>query len=62
MNIYIFRKVKRMKHKFTVVIESNDDSEDREVVKDCLQGWLELNCGQEADLCGYPDWKSVEVE
>ena len=34
-----------MKHKFTVVIESNDDSEDRE-----------------ADLCGYPDWKSVEVE
>ena len=36
-----------MKHKFTVVIESNDDSEDREVVKDCLQGWLELNCGTE---------------
>lgn len=51
-----------MKHKFTVVIESNDDSEDREVVKDCLQGWLELNCEQEADLCGYPDWKSAEVE
>lgn len=51
-----------MKHKFTVVIESNDDSEDREVVKDCLQGWLEMNCGQEEDLCGYPDWKSAEVE
>lgn len=39
-----------MKHKFTVVIESNDDSEDREVVKDCLQDWLEMNCGQEKDL------------
>ena len=51
-----------MKHKFTVVIESNDDSEDREIVKDCLKGWLEQNCGQESDLCGYPDWKSAEVE
>lgn len=26
-----------MKHKFTVVIESNDDSEEREVVKDCRE-------------------------
>lgn len=51
-----------MKHKFTVVIESNDDSEDREVVKDCLQDWLEMNCGQEKGLGGYPDWKSAEVE
>lgn len=51
-----------MKHKFTVVIESNDDSENREVVKDCLQDWLEMNCGQEKDLGGYPDWKSVVVE
>ena len=51
-----------MEHKFTVVIESNDDSEDREVVKDCLQDWLEMNCGQEKDLGGYPDWKSAEVE
>lgn len=51
-----------MKHKFTVVIESNDDLEDREVVKDCLQDWLEMNFGQEKDLGGYPDWKSVEVE
>lgn len=39
-----------------------DETEDREIVKDCLKGWLELNCGQEADLCGYPDWKSAEVE
>lgn len=29
-----------MKYKFTVVIESYDDSEDREIVKDCLQEWL----------------------
>ena len=28
-----------MKHKFTVVIESNDDSEDREVVK-CDVCWI----------------------
>ena len=53
---------KSMKHKFTVVIESNDDSEDREVVKDCLQDWIEMNCGQEKDLGGYPDWKSAVVE
>jgi hypothetical protein len=51
-----------MKHKFTVVIESNDDSEDREVVKNCLQDWLEMNCGQEKYLGGYPNWKSAEVE
>lgn len=51
-----------MKHKFTVVIESNDDSEDREVVKDCLKDWLEMNCGQEKYLGGYPDWKSAEIE
>lgn len=42
-----------MKHKFTVVIESNDDSEEREVVKDCLKDWLEMNCGQEKDLGDY---------
>ena len=54
--------ISNMEHKFTVVIESNDDSEDREVVKDCLQDWLEMNCGQEKDLGGYPDWKSAEVE
>ena len=51
-----------MKHKFTVIIESNDDSEDREVVKDCLQDWLEMNCGQEKDLGGYLDWKSAKVK
>lgn len=34
----------------------------KEVVKDCLQDWLEMNCGQEKDLGGYPDWKSAEVE
>ena len=51
-----------MKHKFIVVIESNDDSEDREEVKDCLQDWLEINYGQDKDLGGYPDWESVEVE
>ena len=51
-----------MKYKFTVVIESNDDSEDREVVKECLKDWLEMNCRQEMDLGGYPDWKSAEVE
>ena len=51
-----------MKHKFMVVIESNNCSEDREVVKDCLQDQLEINCGQEKDLSSYPDWKSAEVE
>ena len=51
-----------MKHQFTVIIESNDDTEDREEVKDCLQDWLELNCGQTKNLSGYPDWKSAEVE
>lgn len=52
-----------MKHKFTVIIESNDDSEDREVVKDCLKNWLGINCGQEEkDLCCCPNWKSAEVE
>lgn len=52
-----------MKHKFTVIIESNDDSEDREVVKNCLKNWLEINCGQEEkDLCCCSNWKSAEVE
>ena len=51
-----------MKHKFIVVIESNDKSENREGVKACLQDWLEMNCGEEKDLSGYPDWKSVEVK
>lgn len=51
-----------MKYKFTVVIELYDDSEDRETVKDCLEEWLEMNCGEEKDLGGYPDWKTVEVE
>ena len=51
-----------MKHKFTVIIESNDDSEGREEVKDCLQDWLEMNCGQDKDLGGYPDWKLVETK
>lgn len=45
-----------MKHKFTVVIESNDDSEDREVVKDCLQDWLEMNCGQERRT-----WAAIQI-
>ena len=47
-----------MKHKFTVFIESNDDSEDREEVKDCLQDWLEINCGPGRDS----SWKLAEVE
>lgn len=51
-----------MKHQFTVIIEPNDNTEDRETVKDCLQGWLEWNCGQTDDLCVCPDWKSAEVE
>ena len=52
-----------MKHKFMVIIESNDDSEDREVVKDCLKNWLVINCEQEEkDLCCCPNWKSAEVE
>lgn len=51
-----------MKYKFTVVIESHDDSEDREEVKDSLIDWLEMNCGEEKDLGGYPDWKTAEVE
>lgn len=51
-----------MKYKFTVAIESYDDSEDREEVKDCLQEWLQMNCGEEKDLGGYPDWKTAEVE
>ena len=51
-----------MKHKFTVIIEFNDNSENREVVKDCLQDRLEMNCGQDKDLGSYPDWKPVEVE
>lgn len=51
-----------MKYKFTVVIEPNDDSENRGIVKDCLEDWLDMNCGQEKDLGGFPDWKSVEVK
>ena len=51
-----------MKHKFTVIIESNDDTEGRKEVKECLHDWLELNCGQTKTLFGYPDWKSAEVE
>ena len=51
-----------MKYKFIVIIESNDKSENREEVKDCLQDWLEMNCEQDKDLGGYPDWESVEVE
>lgn len=51
-----------MKHKFTVIIESNDDTEDRETVKDRLQEWLELNSNQTKDLCGTPEWKSVKVK
>lgn len=47
-------KEMNMKHKFTVVIESNDDSEDREVVKDCLKDWLEMNCGHETWSLRYP--------
>ena len=31
-----------MKHKFTVVIESNDKSENREAVKEYLKDWLEI--------------------
>ena len=69
--MYLLQKINRplwdinsnnMKYKFTVVIESYDDSEDRETVKDCLEEWLEMNCGEEKDLGGYPDWKTAEVE
>ena len=38
-----------MKHKFIVIIESNDDSEDREEVKNDLRDWLEINCGTGRD-------------
>lgn len=52
-----------MKHQFTVIIEPNVDAEDRETVKECLQYWLQLNCGQTKNLLGYyADWKSAEVE
>jgi hypothetical protein len=51
-----------MKYKFTVVIESYDDSEDREEVKDSLIDWLEMNCGEEKDLGGSQVWKTAEVE
>lgn len=51
-----------MRHKFTVIIESNNDTEDRKNVKECLHDWLKLNCEQKKTLFGYPDWKSVEVE
>lgn len=44
-----------MKHKFTVVIESNDDSEDREVVKDCLKDWLEMNCDKKRT------WAAIQI-
>ena len=47
-----------MKYKFTVFIESNDDSEDREAVKDDLKDWLEINCGPGRDS----SWKLAEVE
>ena len=50
-----------MKHKFTVIIES-DDTEDRETVKDSLQDWLDLNSDKTEDLIGSPEWKSAEVE
>jgi hypothetical protein len=46
----------------TLEVVEHDDSEDREVVKDCLKDWLEINCEQEKDLGGYPDWKSAVVE
>ena len=51
-----------MKHQFTVVIELNDDTDDREIVKDCLQDWLDLNSEQTEDLCGCPEWKSAKVK
>ena len=47
-----------MKYKFTVFIESNDDLENREEVKNDLRDWLEINCGPGRDS----SWKSVEVE
>ena len=47
-----------MKYKFTVVIESNDDSEDREEIKKDLKDWLEINCGPGRDS----SWKLAEVE
>ncbi len=48
-----------MKHKFTVFIEADD--EDRGCVKDQLEGWLELNTGEDKTLLGCPDWDSIEV-
>lgn len=47
-----------MKYKFTVVIESNDDTEERIFVKHSLQDWLDANCGKDS----IKDWKSVEVK
>ncbi len=48
-----------MKHKFTVIIESNDKSENREVVKECLKDWIEINCGRDKKDFS---WKSVKIK
>lgn len=50
-----------MKHKFTVIIET-DDTEDRETVKNSLQNWLDLNTDKTEDLRGTPEWKSAKVK
>ena len=47
-----------MKHKFTVIIEFNDKSENREAVKEDLKDWLEINYGPEKDS----SWKLAEVK
>ena len=47
-----------MEHKFTVVIEPKDDTEERIFVKSSLQEWLDANCGKSS----FKDWKSAEVE
>lgn len=47
-----------MEHKFTVIIEPKDDTEERVFVKHSLQDWLDANCGNDS----FKDWKSVLVE
>ena len=51
-----------MKYAFTVVIESNVDSETREQVENCLQYYLSKNCGSMNTPPTFPEWKSETVE
>lgn len=47
-----------MEHKFTVIIEPKDDTEERVYTKLNLKDWLDANCGKDS----FKDWESVVVE